>query len=61
MFTNYLTCPKCGSTAQPKMTTEIKEQNQIIQSYTCGCGCNFKAVYKIKEVYVTIERSDNDD
>lgn len=53
MFTNYLTCPNCGSTAQPKLTdTERTLDDKIIERYTCGCGCHFTAVYPIKEVYV---------
>ena len=62
MFTNYLACPQCGSTAQPRFIgEEINNNVTIIRKFVCGCGCKFKAVYKIKEIYTTIERSDNDD
>ena len=45
-------CPNCGSTAQPKVDTQVILENlyfhdgnrqvERIKVYSCGCGCLFK-------------------
>ena len=48
-------CPKCGSTAQPKISTPpsvYKKGNLIVTTHKCGCGCVFQRHYTIIEVKI---------
>ena len=54
-------CPKCGSSAQPKLlTTEYNEDGwdiEIVRTYICGCGCTFTGTsyYHCQEGYEITE------
>ena len=48
-------CPKCGSTAQPKISTlpsVYEKGNLIVTTHKCGCGCVFQRHYTIIEVKI---------
>ena len=43
-------CPNCGSSAQVKQvwTNYYNEYTQnLVNEYTCGCGCQFTMVFKL--------------
>lgn len=48
-------CPKCGSSAQPRLVKTEKidrtNENVIREEYSCGCGCHFVVVFKPVEIY----------
>ena len=54
-------CPKCGSSAQPKLlTTEYNEDGwdiEVVRTYICGCGCTFTGTsyYHCQEGYEITE------
>ena len=45
-------CPNCGSTAQTKKlhSWETTSNRGYTESYICGCGCRFAAIYKLVSI-----------
>lgn len=44
-------CPNCGSTAQPRKIDQRECALTKIEKYKCGCGCNFSAVWELKQIH----------
>lgn len=48
-------CPNCGSAAQPKLVftdDEDRPVEAICKEYECGCGCEFRIIYKVSSIKI---------
>ena len=47
-------CPVCGSSAQVRIVWEGRDAyaTQKENTYKCGCGCRFDAVFELKNIIV---------
>ena len=46
---DYMKCPYCGSTAQPRMVAPpyiSNITNLLTEPWRCGCGCHFVIEYR---------------